>query len=48
MQLLVNVDVDDIERGIEFYRVVFDFDLSVGSSMDRLRKWSAHRRRSIY
>lgn len=27
MQLLVNVDVDDIERGIEFYRAAFDLRL---------------------
>jgi predicted enzyme related to lactoylglutathione lyase len=27
MQLLVNVDVDDIERAIEFYRTAFGFHL---------------------
>jgi predicted enzyme related to lactoylglutathione lyase len=27
-QLLVNVDVDDIERGIEFYRAAFGLDLA--------------------
>ena len=27
MQLLVNVDVDDIERGIEFYRAAFGLHL---------------------
>lgn len=27
MQLLVNIDVDDIERAIEFYRAAFDLHL---------------------
>ena|SRR5690349_870563 len=27
MQLLVNIDVDDLERGIEFYSAVFGFRL---------------------
>jgi catechol 2,3-dioxygenase-like lactoylglutathione lyase family enzyme len=47
VQLLINVDVDDLERAIEFYRSALGLTLKRRLSTTPLRRWSGLHRRSI-